>query len=121
MVEQPQKPIDRHSKPSAIVRPGIILVVDDIKENRELFELRLEMKGHGVVLADDGAAALEILANQPIDLVLLDVLMPEIVRVIARSGVLTSGSSGDQVDVSYLNTVFELYSSYHLSQIIEAA
>ena len=43
------------------------------------------------------------------------------VRVIARSGVLTSGSSGDQVDVSYLNTVFELYSSYHLSQIIEAA
>ena len=43
------------------------------------------------------------------------------IGVIARSGVLTSGSSGDQVDVSYLNTVFELYSSYHLSQIIEAA
>ena len=54
----------------------------------------------------------------------LDELEQEVIdelRVIARSGVLTSGSSGDQVDVSYLNTVFELYSSYHLSQIIEAA
>jgi putative restriction endonuclease len=42
-------------------------------------------------------------------------------RVIARSGVLAPGSSGDQIDLSYLNTVFELYSSYHLGQIVEAA
>jgi hypothetical protein len=43
------------------------------------------------------------------------------VGVMARSGVLTSGSSGDQIDLSYLDTVFELYSSYHLGQIVEAA
>jgi len=42
-------------------------------------------------------------------------------RVIAQSGVLASESSGDQIDVCYLNTVFELYSSYHLGQVIEAA
>ena len=30
-------------------------------------------------------------------------------------------SSGDQIDLSYLNTVFELYSSYHLGQVVEAA
>jgi hypothetical protein len=39
----------------------------------------------------------------------------------ARSGVLTLGSSGGQIDLSYLDTVFELYSSYHLGQIVEAA
>ena len=42
-------------------------------------------------------------------------------RVIAQSGVLASESSGDQIDVSYLNTVFELYPSYHLGQVVEAA
>ena len=41
--------------------------------------------------------------------------------VMARSGVLTLGSSGGQIDLSYLDTVFELYSSYHLGQIVEAA
>jgi hypothetical protein len=42
-------------------------------------------------------------------------------RVIARSGVLTPESSGNQIEFCYLNTVFELYSSYHLGQVIEAA
>jgi len=42
-------------------------------------------------------------------------------RVIAKSGVLAPESSGDQIDLCYLNTVFELYSGYHLSQVIEAA
>ena len=31
-----------------------------------------------------------------------------------------SESSGDQIDVCYLDTVFELYSGYHLGQVIEA-
>ncbi len=37
-----------------------------------------------------------------------------------KSGVLTPESSGDQIDVSYLNTVFELYSGYHFGQVAEA-
>jgi hypothetical protein len=41
--------------------------------------------------------------------------------VIAKSGVLAPESSGDQIDVYYLNTVFELYSGYHLGQVVEAA
>jgi len=39
----------------------------------------------------------------------------------ARGCVLASESSGDQIDVSDLNTIFELYLSYHLGQVIEAA
>ena len=38
-----------------------------------------------------------------------------------KSDVLAPESSGDQIDVCYLNTVFELYSSYHLGQVVEAA
>ena len=38
-----------------------------------------------------------------------------------KNGVLTPESSGDPIDVSYLNAVFELYSSYHLGQVVEAA
>ena len=37
-----------------------------------------------------------------------------------KSGVLTPESSGDQIDVSYLNTVFELYPSYHLGQVVKS-
>jgi hypothetical protein len=42
------------------------------------------------------------------------------IRVMPQSGVLPPESSGDQIDVCNLNTVFELYSSYHLGQVIEA-
>ncbi len=42
-------------------------------------------------------------------------------RVMAKSGVLTPESSGDQIDLRHLDTVFELYSSYHLGQVVEAA
>jgi hypothetical protein len=42
-------------------------------------------------------------------------------RVIAQSGVSDSESSGDQIDLCYLNTIFELYPSYHLGQVLEAA
>ena len=42
-------------------------------------------------------------------------------RVIAESGVLVSESSGDQIALRHLNTIFELYPSYHLGQVVEAA
>ncbi len=41
--------------------------------------------------------------------------------VIAKSGILASESSGGQIDLRHLNTVFKLYSNYHLGQAIEAA
>ena len=55
---------------------GTILVVDDLHLNRELFALRLGVEGHRVVTAEGGREALEKLAAQPIDLVLLDIMMP---------------------------------------------
>lgn len=54
-----------------------ILLVDDIKMNLRVLEARLSAEYYDVVTAMSGADALEICRSQPIDLVLLDVMMPE--------------------------------------------
>ena len=55
---------------------GSILVVDDNEGNREVLSRRLVREGYTVVTADNGSRALELLGARPIDLVLLDVMMP---------------------------------------------
>lgn len=54
-----------------------ILVVDDTEANRDLLSRRLEKQGHTVAVVDGGAAALERLRTEPFDLVLLDIMMPD--------------------------------------------
>lgn len=56
---------------------GDILVVDDNAENREMLSRRLARAGHRVQAVASGPEALALLRRQPIDVVLLDVLMPE--------------------------------------------
>ena len=53
-----------------------LLVVDDNAMNRDMLGRRLERKGYRVLTASDGASALDLIAAEPIDLVLLDVEMP---------------------------------------------
>ncbi|MEM1044509.1 MAG: adenylate/guanylate cyclase domain-containing protein [Pseudomonadota bacterium] len=55
-----------------------ILVVDDDAFYRDLMQQELEDLGHACILAEDGAAALDIVDAQPVDLVLLDIMMPRI-------------------------------------------
>ena len=55
-----------------------ILVVDDIPTNVKLLETRLLAEYFDVVTASDGMEALDICANDRIDVVLLDVMMPGI-------------------------------------------
>jgi DNA-binding response OmpR family regulator len=55
-----------------------ILVVDDDENILSLERTILEQKGFAVTTADGGAEALEILGKEIFDLVLLDVMMPEI-------------------------------------------
>ena len=57
---------------------GTILIADDNRVNRLLLARGLEHDGHIVVFAEHGAEALELLRTQPFDLLLLDVLMPEL-------------------------------------------
>ncbi len=57
---------------------GTILVADDNASNRELLEELLTAQGFTVITASDGAATLQELSGTPIDLVLLDVMMPHL-------------------------------------------
>jgi adenylate cyclase len=55
-----------------------ILVVDDIPANVRLLEAVLQPRGYDVVSAPDGLVALEVVASAKPDLVLLDVMMPNL-------------------------------------------
>ncbi len=56
---------------------GRLLVVDDTEMNRDLLARRLRALGHEVSMAENGRQALALLAGGGFDLVLLDVMMPE--------------------------------------------
>ncbi|MEJ2735466.1 MAG: response regulator, partial [Anaerolineae bacterium] len=65
---------------------GRVLVVDDYVLNRMQLKRSCEQQGHTVTLAENGRQALEMLDAGDFDLVLLDILMPEMdgFEVLAR-------------------------------------
>jgi len=56
---------------------GRILVVDDNRVNRDLLKRMLERDGHSVELAENGKVALERLRTECFDVLLSDIVMPE--------------------------------------------
>ena len=54
-----------------------ILVAEDDKNTRRYFQAVLEEANYTVTTAENGAQALEILGREHIDLIVLDVMMPE--------------------------------------------
>ncbi len=54
-----------------------ILVVDDNADSVTIMRTILESRGYEVAVACSGAEALVVLAKQPVKLILLDVMMPE--------------------------------------------
>jgi PAS domain S-box-containing protein len=83
-----------------------ILIVDDEPALREITQEILSMAGYEVLLADTGDAALNILANQTVDLLLSDIIMPqmsgyELAKIVSEKYPavkiqLASGYSGEQ-------------------------
>lgn len=61
----PQKTINR------------ILVVEDEKDYRDILAERLQKEGFEVLQAENGQVALNIMKNADVDLILLDMLMPQ--------------------------------------------
>lgn len=69
----------RNKKPKdAYQFKGLILVVDDIPENRYIMQSILEGEGYQVLLAQDGKTAIKILEKRRPDIVLLDIIMPNL-------------------------------------------
>jgi class 3 adenylate cyclase len=67
----------RAGAPARPADQGAVLVVDDNESNREMLSRRLSRQGYRVEVAANGREALDVLRAQRVDLVLLDVMMPE--------------------------------------------
>src|SRR2546428_9090183 len=66
-----------HAKAGKQPLLGTLLVVDDNETNRAMLSRRLRRQGHTVALAENGRHALEKLRARRFDVVLLDIMMPE--------------------------------------------
>ena len=71
------RPLSERSTAGPAVEGGQILVVDDNETNRDMLSRRLTREGYTVATAENGRRALEMIREQAFDLVLLDVMMPE--------------------------------------------
>jgi len=56
---------------------SIILIVDDTPDNIFLLEVILEKEGFSTLSAENGLEAIEVVKNNKVDLILMDVMMPE--------------------------------------------
>lgn len=65
-------------RPLASGEPATILVVDDIRQNRDVAQAYLHIAGYRVTTASSGHEALDLFAKTTPDLVLLDILMPDL-------------------------------------------
>ena len=76
----------RGETPAASIARPRLLVVDDLEDNRIIFGRRLARRGFEVTEAAGGAEALELIARRVFDLVLLDIIMPDLdgFEVLAR-------------------------------------
>jgi two-component system NtrC family sensor kinase len=72
---------DRQTQPHP--EPGAILVADDNEVNRQMLMQLVAQLGHQVSVANNGLEALTQLRQRPFDVVLLDVLMPQLGGVAA--------------------------------------
>jgi two-component system response regulator PilR (NtrC family) len=57
--------------------PARVLVVDDERSMRELLSIVLRRDGYDVLIAEDGAAGLELLKRERVDILITDIRMPQ--------------------------------------------
>ena len=60
----------------ALTRPLSVLVAEDYKVNQLIVQRILEKRGHCVTLVEDGQAAVDAVARETFDIVLMDIQMP---------------------------------------------
>jgi len=71
-------------------KAATILVVDDTESNRDLLLRRLKRQGYRILSAASGLEAVTVIETKPVDLVLLDIMMPgidgvEVLQILRKS------------------------------------
>ncbi|MCB0194554.1 MAG: response regulator [Anaerolineae bacterium] len=91
---------------------GHLLVVDDNEMNRDMLSRRLQRQGHSVSMAANGLQALDMMKQEAFDLVLLDIMMPELngYETLER---LKADSDLDHIPVIMISAVDEIESIVH--------
>jgi DNA-binding NtrC family response regulator len=82
-----------------------ILVVDDDKNLRRLYKAELEAEGYRVLLAENGRRACELIPTEHIDIVVLDIRMPEMDGLEAMGRILKERQDMPVI----LNTAYSSY------------
>jgi CheY-like chemotaxis protein len=59
-----------------IKKMGLVLVIDDEPQIRSMLRMMLERAGHEVEEAPDGIEGIRIYRNNPVDLIISDLIMP---------------------------------------------
>lgn len=90
---------------SPTVKGLTILLVEDNEINRDLARMVLEQDNHRIIEAEDGLKGLEILAEQDVDLILMDVQMP-IMDGLTASAIIRASENDD--DLSQFGLVLSL-------------
>ncbi len=86
--------ITRHGIRQAQAALNILLVEDHVI-NQKLAVALIERWGHRVTVAGDGQVALEVLAQQSFDLILMDMMMP-VMDGLEATALIRAGESGEQ-------------------------
>lgn len=86
--------------------PKRILIVDDEPRYLRLLEANLRTEGYDVISALDGSQALDAFSSQPVDLILLDIMMPKMdgfavcqrIREFSNVPIIILTAKGDEQD-----------------------
>ena len=110
----PQVPTVPASAQAGLGTPKNILVVDDVSTNRFIVAHLLRAEGMQVAEADSGEQALVKLQNQPFDLVLMDMNMPQMSGAETFRAIRASGAQWAKVPVIALtaNALSEQRATY---------
>ena len=92
-----------------------ILVVDDDKNLRRLYKAELEAEGYRIQLAENGRQAIDAVAEETPDLVIMDIRMPDIDGLEAMVRVLREHKSVPII----LNTAYSCYQDNFLAWAAE--
>ena len=103
--------------PVACVPDPALLVVDDNEDNRLTLSLQLNGQGyHNITIATNGQEALSVLSSKPFELVLLDIMMPDLngYEVLAR---MRSSPELRNIPVIMISAIGELDSVVHCIEL----